>query len=592
MSVNGRSIEANPSLPEREFSAEKRPPPVAPVSGKIPRLYLLALLVCFLAFYALTSPDYVGDTVRWSDDAIGHAEGRPTQFWEFGHLLWRPWAYIGYILLHGAYERIYSDTALQSVARFLIQTDFVCSLATVLLLFWTLRRLVHPAIALFSALALDCSTAFLNYSHSGAPYIPALFFSLLSFHWLTRALEQSSPRAGERDAVVAGIAFSVASALWFPYALSGLGMLATIQWWPRNELAFRRRLHIAFLGALGISAILLFAGGASANGIRTPGQLMHWIHEADNGWQQSATAMRAVTGFPRSVWNFSSDTVFLKRALWSDPFNPVNFHQSWVLRLGAKLAVYYLALAATLLVLWNERRDLLYILGAAAIPILFFAAVIFEPSSPERLFPIFPFAFVAFAIAMNRPRRHVLASGCVAILCGGIVTSNLVANWRSNTDARLLATHRRIDALNSDVRPGALVFVMTLNDDLYFLTTQTPLDHSLALSRFNVLETVAIAGQLTAKWRPEFARRTLDLWDHNREVWISERLLAAKPASEWKWVEGDDRRIHWPELPAMFSALQFDKSVLAGKDGFRRVSDNAANRTLLMRMSNSASARL
>lgn len=546
----------------------------------------VVVVLLFLACYFTTSPDSIGDTVRWAGDAVGHAQGIETRFWDFGHLLWRPWAYVGLSLTGHWYERLFGDTPNQAAVRFLIQTNAVCTVLVLLVLLSILRKVANGWIAVAVVFALDCSTAFINYSHSGAPYIPGLLFATVTLWFLTLAVER--PAKAPRWTFLAGVSFAISCGLWFPYAFSGLGMLALLYFWPSADSdktnkvrTSRSHLVLVFLCSLAASALLLFLGGAAAKGIGSLGQLSQWIRESDNGLRQSRNAMRAVTGLPRSVWNFGSDTVLLKRWLWSDRFNPVSIHQIWAFRLGGKLVAFYLGIGASLWVLWKERRSALFMLVAAGLPVLWFAVALFEPSATERFFPVFPFAFLAFAIVLDAARRHPVGGACLAVLLGSMVLLNLAASWNSTVGDRLLRTHQRIDALNHSVQPGALVLVVTFEDDLYRLPILNPLNPAVSISRFQVNDTVELASQRTAKWRAEFAGRTLEQWAANRELWVSERLLAPRPERQWKWVEGDDRRVRWSDLPAMFTALQFDSRVLPGGDGFLRVARSEANRRLL-----------
>jgi hypothetical protein len=348
-----------------------------------------------------------------------------------------------------------------------------------------------------------------------------------------------------------------------------------------NEMR-RLRLQLvgSFLLALTASALLLFAAGAAAKGIGNPSQLRQWVLESDDEWSQSRRVMRAVTGVPRSVWDLGGDTILLKRWLFSDPYNPVRI-STVVFSLGGKLAAFYLGIGAALWVLWKERRAMLFILVAAGLPLLLFAITLFEPSSPERFLPVFPFAYLAFALVLDRARRYVVPSACIVILLAGTTVVNLAANTRIFAGARLTETKERIHALDSNVRPGALVTVATMADDLYALPNVNPLDKSLATSRFHVTDAVVLASRTILRWRAAYAERAQEQWAQGREVWLSERLLAPRPEARWLWVEGDDPRIGWPELPAAFSQLETDLKVQAGDDGFVRVAQSQANRDQL-----------
>ena len=478
-------------------------------------------IAAFIAYYFSTSAAYIADTVRYSNDTVGHALGRNSQFWEFGHLLWRPWAYVGYLLFAPRYAQWFGDTPVQAVARFLIQTNFVCSFIVLVLLFLSLRKAVSLSVAVIVMCAVSCSTAFIDYSHSGAPYLTALLFSTLAFYWLIQAAE--SPANGNRFALGGGVAFGIACALWMPYAFTGLGMLAIVGFWPSNQSnggkRFRHRLLWVFLGSLAASALVLFLSGAVAKGITNFGQFAKWIREADNELQQSSNAIRAITGLPRSLWNLGTDTVYLKRFVFSDPFNPVKIYQMWAFRLAIKLATFYLGMAATLWVLWKERRPVLVMLLAAGVPLLLFAIFLFEPSATERFIPVFAFAFLGFAVVISTARSHLLAFACVAALLGSMAIYNLAESWRPLANARVLNATRRIEALNASVKPGALVFVVTFNDDLYRLPLQNPLEKRLVLSRFRIVDAVFVSLERTPFWKNDFAQRTLEQWASHQEVW-------------------------------------------------------------------------
>jgi hypothetical protein len=482
--------------------------------------YLLVLLL-FLACYFATAPHYIGDTMRYVDDIVGHAQGRETHFWEFGHLLWRPWGYAGYRTLGGLYHRWFGDGPEQAAARFLIQTNFVCSCMALLVLLPLLRRAAPPWAAAAAALAMSCSAPFLDYSHSGASYIPALLFSVLSLRLLAVAAER--PKDGRGCALLAGASFAVACALWFPYSFSGLGLALAVCLWPvRDAMAEKRRgvrgwaLTGAFLVALAASAAVLFAGGAAAKGIGNASELARWVQESGNGWAQSRTAMRAVSGVARSVWDFGGDAIQLKRWLFHDPYNPAS---AWaiVAGVGWKLGMFYAGYGAALWALWRERREVLLLLAAAGVPVLLFAIFVFEPSSLERFLPVFPFIYLGFASVLGSRRRRV-AWTCVAVFLGAFAVSNLSQHLSGRDNARLAETRTRLTALEDAVRPGGLVFTVTFEDDLYRQPPLHPLDGSLAHPGFTVTDAVEVASARVNRWRAEFVERTLAQWKQGREA--------------------------------------------------------------------------
>ena len=71
-------------------------------------------------------------------------------------------------------------------------------------------------------------------------------------------------------------------------------------------------------------------------------------------------------------------------------------------------------------------------------------------------------------------------------------------------------------------------------------------------------------------------------------MWVSERLLAKAPLPEWDWVEGDDRAIHWSQVPEFCRQFQYDKKI-GDADGFVRLAATETNRALLDRLVTHAS---
>jgi hypothetical protein len=532
------------------------------------------VVLAFLACDFLTSPDYIGDTTRYVKDALDHAAGKPAPFWEFGHLVWRPWALFGQATLEYGRE---GDTPAQAATRFLIHTNLVCSIGVLLLLYRVVRRVAGVSATAAAVFGMSCANAFLTYSQSGAPYVPALLFSTASVLLLVKGSEQ--PSVGIRYGIAAGVSFAVACALWFPFSLVGLGLLLIPYSWPSANPGFsheRRPVAASFLLALGAATVLLFASGAVAERIGTIDEFRIWVRESDNGWSQSLNAVRAITGFPRVVWNFSEDTVLLKRWVFSDPYNPVP-SAAPIAGLGAKLALFYLGLIATFWVLWKENRRILLLCGAVGIPLLFFAVVVFEPSSPERFLPGLPFAALAVAVVIDRIAAHRAAATCVLLLLGASTVINLATSGTTTLESRVVTTARRIEALDTAVKPGSLVYLVTMNDDLYRLPNVHPLDDRLTAKAFWCLDAIEIASTRLLHWRSEFNAWTQQQWAAGKDVWLSERLLAERPEADWLWVEGDSPVITWRELPATFTQFEFDATVMPGNDGFVRLARTPGN---------------
>src|SRR5450631_238832 len=131
------------------------------------------------AVYALvsyfTGAYFMADTVDYVASVCNHDFGKGNSLFEFGHLFWRP---IAWVLLHTAGPLIQSFTGADSKTQLtylLVSVNWLAGLICILLLLGVLRRfLIRPMIANLAALALLFSNAFLNYIHSGTSYIPGL----------------------------------------------------------------------------------------------------------------------------------------------------------------------------------------------------------------------------------------------------------------------------------------------------------------------------------------------------------------------------------------------------------------------------------
>jgi hypothetical protein len=559
------------------------------VSGRrIPLLSLVLppLLLCLIAAF-LTTPTYVGDTMRYAADAHKCAAGIPGQFVEFGHLVWRPWAYLGMVAFGNILEVTLGDTPAQAAARFLLVTCVVFSVVGAVLLFFLTRVIAPFWPALLATAGFVWTNPYLNYSWSGSSYIPCTAFILFCLWCLHRALlDHTKPTRW----VIAGAAsYSLAIGLWFPAACVGLGMLFFLLMWNREDLSFsggefetRRRLTILFVASLAIITLLLFGVGAAAAGVHDGAALKQWIRESDNGWAQSITAVRLVTGLPRAVIDLGGDGVLLKRWYFKDPYNPVSLGAIGS-GLGVKLLVFYCCIAVCAWALLRQRRlrAVAWIAGGAVTPLLLFAVVLFEPSSPERFLPALPFVFLAFAAILAEYRTHRAAPAAVVVLLAvAAVNNSTVANrWGSQEEVRLV--ERRIAALESSTPGSASVFVLTLRDPLYRVPNTRFLDRRVQARQLKVFDTLEMASARMEHWREEFGAGAVAAWNRGEDVWLSERLFATVPRAESDWVEGDDQRIRWADVPAFFRQLKTDAVAGEGEWGFRRLARAEGNAHIL-----------
>ncbi len=534
-----------------------------------------AVLLFFFALYVFVVPTEGGDTLRYANDALLHAKGLPGQFWEFGHLLWRPWGYLGYLICGPFFAAHFGDNQLQAVTRFLVVTNLVCAVGAVILLWSLLRRLSTSLIATVVTLAFCGANSFLGYASLGSAYIPALFFETLSLWLLAR------PRSSDNnsDAYLAGVAYAISVMLWFPFVFVALGVGFSAYLWEENgPLSFLRARALRLFQAFSLTAAVGFLGGALGYGILAGKSIHQWIADSDNGWSQSLNLVRAITGVPRSLFELSFDTVLLKRWFFHDPYHPVSVKQL-AGALLVKLVLFYVGLGSLLYLLGKLRtaRRMAVVLCGAAIPLVFFAVVVFEPGSTSRYLPALPFLYMGAAVVLYRSPRRTPAYWAVAALLASVVVLNLITlGW--GRAAAIASVRVQKQQLQSALTEPSDVYIATLHEPFYYVPITRPLDHGLYSQGFLIRDLIEVASNRLPYWRSDFASATLADWRDHRDVWVATSLLSPAPPADSSWVEGDDRRVSWKDLHSLFQQVQTDRTE-GGPSGFSRIAPNEANRS-------------
>lgn len=94
---------------------------------------------------------------------------------------------------------------------------------------------------------------------------------------------------------------------------------------------------------------------------------------------------------------------------------------------------------------------------------------------------------------------------------------------------------------------------------------------------------VDIGHYYAPRWRSLFAERARAVWDEGGEVWVTTRLLAARPQPGWDWVEGGDPRVSWRDLHVFYAALEWGERA-GGEDGFLHLPRSRGNEELLNKL--------
>ncbi|MFL6229568.1 MAG: hypothetical protein ACJ741_12400 [Pyrinomonadaceae bacterium] len=549
-----------------------------------------ATLVIYALATWLTDAYFMGDTPGYVTAIRAYEHGGSyiwdNPFWEFGHLLWRPAGYVALHLLRpltslsvGADERLQVTLALMWV-------NWIAGLACLLLLRRLLARVSRRAfVVALATITFGASHAFLDYAQTGCAYVPGLALLLLGMYLITRdTADKVGAARNAINALGAGASLAGAVCVWFPYVLVVPAALATPLFLSgggnRSPIrnALKATLACALVGAVAYGAVLAHLG------IHDAARLKEWMAAAGHGYNRTGFT-RMVFGLARSFIYMGQDGILFKRYLLHDPYSPVSIRQL----LGAslwQLAVFYITAAALVLRLIRSRagRRTLVWLALACVPVFVFALFIFEGGMPERYLPLFPFVFVALARALDtegdgraRAPFFKYVAFCFAAV---VVVSNVRAMSKPTLRRKQDAVAARLADLPARLKPHSLIATVHLQDELsefYFNYPFHPVNRRGQLEVYNVLEPGAAR---IATWREDFARKVQATWAAGGDVWLSRRFMASRPLPEWNWVEGDERRVAWGDLPNFFSGFDAGESV-GGEDGFVLMARTPRNEALI-----------
>jgi hypothetical protein len=301
--------------------------------------------------------------------------------------------------------------------------------------------------------------------------------------------------------------------------------------------------------------------------LTSPAGFLTWFRSASHGITGVKGVSRAVLGFSRSFINMGTDGASLKRFLLHDPYNPVAATD--LLRLGLwKMGVFYAVLATTLLVLWRSpwRPRLLFCVLSAA-PVLAFG-IAWQGGDTERYLPLYPALVLALAgaVSVSPPRSlgRVLPEAFAVLL----LVVNVSAYSRQRFAADENAIVARVGEFNDSLLPpGSILVLPSFNDRTGPYFRSGTMDRQRIHGSYGLYGLVEKGATNTPQWRENFAGRALGVWDAGGRIWLSRRMLSATPQADWDWVEGDDRRVSWSDLPAFFTPFDLGASH-GGADGF------------------------
>src|SRR6266567_4037961 len=537
----------------------------------------LALLLYLLAT-VLTGAYFMADTADYAQAIVAHAYGQDYFFWEFGHLLWRPLGSVLFRFASPITHQFVGSDAQASATLVLISLSWFGGLVSVLSLYGILNRICRKKWAVLTAIvAFIFAQAFLNYFHTGAPYIPGLALLLLGMYVLIVQGDEDKPAWW--GSLLAGSALAGAVLLWFPYVLAVPAALVS----PLLPGFDRRRLTLAIQVAI-VGAVIggaAYLAVATHIGIHSIHEFRAWMEKTSRSTGSSNRGIgKMVFGFARSFINMGNDGMLFKRFLLHDPFNPVSALDLVRLSLWILLPFYLFLLFILLsLITSSNGRRLLALLVISGLPVIAFA-VYWQGGDPERYLPLYPLNFMAPAWSLDSAQTRRLLKYPLILFVAAMLMTNAFMMARPRLNRQQEASTARIGPLLPMLKPGSWILTANWQDDLVNFNRSFPLNPINRNGNLRIGSLISPGEPEVVHWQKDFSSRVQSIWARGGDVWLSRRLLSPRPHWDWNWVEGDDARVSWNDLYRYASKLELGQSV-GGADGFVLLLPSERNRRVM-----------
>lgn len=548
------------------------------VSGT--RWWLLVAVAIYLASIAATETQFRADAWWYIGDALAVRAGtqHAASLWEFGHLLWRPLVYsLSPALLKLASGNVAWSPNLK-VLYGLVWIDRLAGLAAVLLMTDLLRRVTRrPTGIVVAVLTMIWGAAFLGYAQAGGPFVPAFTLSVLALWWRV-----AGPGSRATKAVVTGLALAGAAAIWFPFALIIPATACANLFFGEEESARERyRWTLLTMASSGVILVAIFALGAGLAGCSSLREVASWILLSSHGLHPDRTVLRAVSGCSRLFFDLGSTGVALKRFLFKDPYNHVSLADLALRPLG-EIALFWVFVFMTAVgaLCSAPGRQLLKLASIAVPPVLFFAVALYEPSSPERFLPVLPFFLLALAAAWEADPGKARATRMTAMVFAALLPVMNGPTMLAGSAAESNGAQVRLAEFRRYAGRDDLLMPLVLTDPLVSFYNLAPFDPVNRPRPISMAPIIIAAMADTGDWRRRFGERVLERWREGADAWITKAALTDRPPASTYWVEGDDPRVRWRQIPEFLRRLEYDWETPGG-DGFRRIRHSAANEAVL-----------
>jgi hypothetical protein len=537
-------------------------------------------LLCFL-----TKPTAWGDAIDvYGPQIVDYANGAlpASQFWEFGHLLWRPLSYLIWHLHLATSATAFDGAQLLQVYAALRVPNVALGYVIMLAGFGiSLRVGGSVASAVVVAIAFFGFNPVMSFFQTGDAYIPGLGLQMAGFYFLLGDLHGGRSR---RRAWLAGLILALAVCTWFPY-LFGMPFIFLLGWMlDRSDLGINspegqerlRWISTAF-AMFAISGLFIYAIGIVEAHIGSMHEFIAWALASGHGYRQTKTIIRLATNMPRGMLDIGPIGLAFKRFLLHDPYAHVGLLDLFRISLW-RLALFYIGMLSLVWTVWRDRagRPVFFTLLAGALIALFFGIILTYPGQSERWMPFLASVLPATAWVLRSRQAFRVSAIPFVVLLAVTWISDFALNRNPGEPTSNDPPVARMLALRHSLTPQSTLAVLSGADEINSFRGQFPFHELSSFVGRRMYVVTEAAGASSPHWQKNFAQRTLETWNQNGDMWISKRLLAQKPLPEWGWAEGDDVYLHWPDVPKFFRPFVFE-SETPGADGFVRIARVQAN---------------